>query len=820
MSMSLLSSLEDTYCAFGDKETNQHIIHSVRKLTGYYNDASAHIKSDRTENTQLYDDIIPHTALLTTNTATTIPTSKRSGLALNTFNNFDFILTGSNPDTFLFGNAYNRNSDLMTSQIQHLLNQYTTHAASNTTLLFHLFNVRQRHQNINGVSSTLRGDKVSMNEFVKLVNNEQFKNQLSKAAENPQGSDAKSVIHSILPLLRASGRNTSFGSMERRSGVSHMTAMTNKYGPASIFITIAPDDINNLTGFRLSFRSTNNTSFPATMTKENVDAIRQGSSIIGEGFVQIPTSYKHRVKAVINNPHSSSKEYKRLIEQVFGILVNIPVSYKHRKSQDYRQRGPGIFGEILAFYGVTETQKRGALHLHAILYGSISPYLLQRASHIDELCKEISEVLDDIYQAELSAEDHAHNMLLKGLRTCKLSVTQSDSVCPPAFLQHTDDESVNDIATKTCCYSGIHTHSFTCSSGTYGHVGCRLGYQCGLNKKTGPVQLSIVDDDQSTSDHTDQHSTVFDNLRVSTKIEAPSQSPFDFNNPLPNDEKRVITWDICRRHIPLENSHKSSNDTSLTKDKYMAFLKGIVRNDMWNRELTQHVTNATVNDLEKICSSISKSLPKRNGYVVCHNKILSSLMRCNTAVYNTSSLESSIAITMYLTTYFTKKKAPVEHMLSTLCQARKQIDAHPSSADDSGTSERTVRHFFQRTLNSLDVAQELSDTQVAASLCGVKSFFSSDIYSYLDVWTSYDWVMHEHEINGFYSGHAGLHGHVDDDNDDNDDNQDSTGTSDEEVDHACNQDIDFNNDDDDDEFNDQSIANGKSPKMMHIILAH
>jgi len=799
MPMSLLSSLEDTYKSFSDKETNQHIIHSITKLTGVSHNSSAQI-----------------------------PTSKRNSSALNTLNNFNFILTGSNPDTFLFGNAYKRNTDLMTSQIQHLLNQYTTHAACNTTLLFHLFNVRQRHQNINGVSSTLKGDKVSMNKFVSLFDNSKFKCQLTQAVANPEGDDAKIIIRSVLPLLRASGRNTSFGSMERQSGVSHMTAMTRKYGPASTFVTIAPDDISNLTGFRLTFRSINNTSFPATMTKDDVDKIRQGSDIIGEGNVKLPTSYRNRVKAVINNPHASSKEYKKLIEQVFGILVNIPVSYQQRKSYDYRERGSGLFGEILAFYGVTETQARGALHLHAILYGGLSPYLLQHAAYIDELCKEISQVLDDMFQAELSTEDHAHTMILKGLRGCKQNVTQSDSVCPPALLQHTDDESVNDIATKTCCYTGVHTHSFTCYTGMYGHAGCRLGYQCGLNKKTGPVQLYIVNDDESINDHTGQHSTIFGNLRVSNEIEAPPQSVFDMNDPLEHDEKRVITWDICRRPIHIKDSlmkhlSTSSNDATLTNDNYMMFLKGIIGSDTRYDELQQHIMNASIVDLKKICDTICESLPKRNGYVVCHNKILSSLMRCNTAVYNTSSLEASIAITMYLTTYFTKKKAPVQQMLSTLCQARKQIEAHPSSADDSGTSKRTARHFFQRALNSLDVAQELSDTQVAASLCGVKSFFSSDVYSYLDIWTSNYWVIHEHVINDFHcplakdttqQPHAILDRDDDDDDDDDDDNDDDNGDDDDDQDligttHDENEHIDLN--DDDDEFNDQSITNGKFP---------
>ena len=93
--MSLLSSLEDTYLTFGDKDANQQIIHSVTKLTGVNHDSTTHINTNRNDGTELYDDINAGSTSLQTNTTTTVPTSKRSGSALNTFNNFNYILTGS-----------------------------------------------------------------------------------------------------------------------------------------------------------------------------------------------------------------------------------------------------------------------------------------------------------------------------------------------------------------------------------------------------------------------------------------------------------------------------------------------------------------------------------------------------------------------------------------------------------------------------------------------------------------------------------------------------------------------------------------------------
>lgn len=746
--MSLLSSLEDTYCTYSDKDTNHSIIRSFSKMAGVDLMPSSQSNNGEESSGEISDDLNEEPPELQPNQSN-IHTSKRSDTALNTLRDFENILAASNPDTFMFGFAYNRACDLTSKQIQHLLDQYTMNAASNTTLLFHLFNVRQRHQNINGVFTTLKGDKKSMSEFVHLVENSDFKKQLKNAAEDPQGNDAKVVISKVLPLLRAAGRKTTFGSMERRSGVSHMIAMTRRYGPASTFVTIAPDDINSITGFRLTFRSVDNNTFPSVMTDEDLKTIREGADIIGEGEVKLPTAYLSRARAVINNPHSSSKEYKRLIEQVFGILVNIPVSYKMRKSTDYRSRGAGIFGEILGFYGVTETQARGALHLHAILYGGLSPYLLQQASHITEICNAISEVLNDIFSAELGAEDHAHDLLIKGLRACNNGLKESDYSCPPALLQHTDEASISTIRDKTCRYAGVHTHSFTCYSGTHGHCGCRLGYKCALSGKTGPVQLYSIDDDNVDVNENDR---VSGDLRISNLIEVPQHSRIDREDPLRYDETRIITWEIQRKPTPPRRGLLRDVDFD-TKAKCIKYLMDTVGKDLWlvEDELSTCVHNATHENLRSICNNIHDALPDRNGYVVCHNKILSSLMRCNTAVYSMTSLEASIAITMYLTTYFTKKKAPIQQMLSTLFHARRHIEVHKSTADDTGTTKRTLMHFLQRVLNSMDVTQEISDTQVAFSLCGGKAYFTSDIFSYLDIWTSIQWVIHEQQLHNYHA---------------------------------------------------------------------
>jgi hypothetical protein len=60
-------------------------------------------------------------------------------------------------------------------------------------------------------------------------------------------------------------------------------------------------------------------------------------------------------------------------------------------------------------------------------------------------------------------------------------------------------------------------------------------------------------------------------------------------------------------------------------------------------------------------------------------------------------------------------------LISILHDAARHVDNHPSTAVDSGTEDRTTRHYFQRILNSLCGKQEYSANQVIAALIGLPS---------------------------------------------------------------------------------------------------
>ncbi len=73
-----------------------------------------------------------------------------------------------------------------------------------------------------------------------------------------------------------------------------------------------------------------------------------------------------------------------MIDNVLSILIGCNPTYqshndsKEVKTKFFHDRKKGIFGYITAFFGMIETQARGALHFHVIIWGGISPKLLEK----------------------------------------------------------------------------------------------------------------------------------------------------------------------------------------------------------------------------------------------------------------------------------------------------------------------------------------------------------------------------------------------------------------------------------------------------------
>src|SRR5210317_2218843 len=116
--------------------------------------------------------------------------------------------------------------------------------------------------------------------------------------------------------------------------------------------------------------------------------MKHGFKYTGEGNVSIPASWTDRFKALVKNPVGAAYVYKTLVNDVLAILVGKKPAFgqneQSRKTTEFTswdQEGIGVIvGTTLAYIGVTETTGRGSLHFHVILWGGLSPELLEMVS--------------------------------------------------------------------------------------------------------------------------------------------------------------------------------------------------------------------------------------------------------------------------------------------------------------------------------------------------------------------------------------------------------------------------------------------------------
>ncbi len=123
-----------------------------------------------------------------------------------------------------------------------------------------------------------------------------------------------------------------------------------------------------------------------------------------------------------------------------------------------------------------------------------------------------------------------------------------------------------------------------------------------------------------------------------------------------------------------------------------------------------------------------KALAVRNGAVVEFSPALTECLGCNTAAYLLSSEEQARAALFYLVKYMVKDTVSLGNSLPVIREAMKHVNRYESIAADAGNDSRTSNFFMQRIVNIFTGLAEISDTQCAACLLGMKSSVSTEGY--------------------------------------------------------------------------------------------
>ncbi|KAJ4212256.1 hypothetical protein NW757_014791, partial [Fusarium falciforme] len=224
-----------------------------------------------------------------------------------------------------------------------------------------------------------------------------------------------------------------------------------RYGIPAIWFTLNPNDITNPIKIKLA-------------------AYRNHETGEAEEFLRSLDQVYKRVRLAISDPLSSAIFFHREISMFFKHYVRI--------GED------SIFGRVSQYYGVVETNERGALHLHGLLWlqGNINLSSLMsdvRRENQAAYRDRVIEYIDTVFTEDLDAEASA---AMRAGRSVSAEI--SSLLDNMAQFETSFEEEANFCAGAT----QVHTHSPTCVKYAMGRHKrqnpCRFGAPWPLVEKT------------------------------------------------------------------------------------------------------------------------------------------------------------------------------------------------------------------------------------------------------------------------------------------------------------------------------------------------
>ena len=112
--------------------------------------------------------------------------------------------------------------------------------------------------------------------------------------------------------------------------------------------------------------------------------------------LQIPDHAARALRAA-THPVACARMYGRMVDAIFEKLFGLSSAERTKKMHSPVEiRKKGLFGTPVAFYGITQAQARGALHLHTLLWGGLHGAALELSAHIPALERAIGDTMDSI----------------------------------------------------------------------------------------------------------------------------------------------------------------------------------------------------------------------------------------------------------------------------------------------------------------------------------------------------------------------------------------------------------------------------------------
>jgi hypothetical protein len=163
---------------------------------------------------------------------------------------------------FILRRGLVKGKSLTPAKLRHLFLYYDNRFAHDMALLFYLANVTMRHAVNRSVTMKVKSSDTAFGEFQALINDDEFHALLKAAKCDPSGPEAQQVLKRVIRFINLSASLVPWGAQERAAEMTSLIATHRAHGPASIFYSIAPDDVHNPLSIRYSYAFVGVDTFP------------------------------------------------------------------------------------------------------------------------------------------------------------------------------------------------------------------------------------------------------------------------------------------------------------------------------------------------------------------------------------------------------------------------------------------------------------------------------------------------------------------------------------------------------------------------------
>jgi hypothetical protein len=371
--------------------------------------------------------------------------------AVTEFTHCDVILAGGMPHLFFCCTEVLRRQiqkPLHPSRVRHMLLNKEQRFAKDGNFLFFHFNSRRRHS----LARSIQASPKAWNIGKELLEDEDLANKLREAELNPSpaGDALVAKMNSSLQFLT---RKVPFSNGERKGKLHNLMGLHAFMGHPNVFVTISPFDGDIQVTLR---RITNG-------DKDKMDILMANTSV--------------RVQAVQSHPAYAANSFSLLVNAIVRHLFGVPLCTDLRSLTKEKISGWGIFGLAKAVFGVFETQGRGSLHLHCLVWGA-------------PLVDYISDCLDGYKDSGIKL--FASSVCTALTPNCPVQLPEPFGVNYRATLETCPDDwsnkEVMDCRDYYCTRSLIHKHHIQCfKHRLYEH--CRYRYSRQVCDETGLHRL-------------------------------------------------------------------------------------------------------------------------------------------------------------------------------------------------------------------------------------------------------------------------------------------------------------------------------------------